>query len=206
MAFKIDISKTTKVAEGSGGPFKPLKAGPYIATVHDAEIGEFKGEKPQRPNAGRPQVNVQFRIADGQEGANRRVFQQIGLFDTWAPTDKNPEGSDNFTFFGFFSAIQGKKEKDFRAEYREAVENPETSDFSVPSPTELLGRKVVLNLKVVPDTYAYTKAVNEGTLEEGQTQQDYLKNEIGGFKVYDGSDPVAGGAQTSAAKVEAVEL
>ena len=71
-------------------------------------------------------------------------------------------------------------------------------------PSTLLNRKLVLNLKVKPDTYAFNKAKSEGTLGD-RTQDDFKRNEIGGFKVYTGGT-VGGPANVSAPKIGAVEL
>lgn len=195
--------------------FNALPAGSYAVTVQSAEVGEYK----KGGNADRPLVKVQFKVLDGQVGANRRIFQQVGIFEKWAPTAKNPDGSDNFTFFGFFAAVTGKTEKEFRAWF------DETDDAfqELPSPSELEGRKVVLRLKVVPDAYGYDKAVQEFAEETGlayksesdkaaaraefvETQDDYTTNDISGFKVYTGELPAAGEANTSSPKVAAVDL
>ena len=195
MGYKVKRDDTyDPTTAGGNNRFAALAAGKYVASVFEAELGEYG---PKSGNKGRPFVKVQFRIEDGQTGANRRIFQNIGIFEKWAPTSKNPDGSDNFTFFGFFAAVTGKSEKDFREWFRDAKD----PFGELPSPSQLEGRKVTLVLKVVPDDYAYNKALEEGTLEEGETQDDYTKNDISGFRVYDGA-----AANTSAPKVGAVEL
>jgi hypothetical protein len=200
VGYAVKKDKDYKSAENqSSNRFNALPAGPYAVSIQAAELGEYG---PKSTNAGRPLVNVQFRILDGQTGANRRVFQKVGIFEKWAPTSKNPGGADNFTFFQFFAAVTGKTEKEFRAWF------DETDDpfDELPSPSQLEGRKLVIRLKVVPDTYGFEKAEREGDLEEGETQDDYTTNDISGFKVYDGNLPAAGAANTESPKVAAVDL
>lgn len=182
MGYGIAL-KGTKVSDGGGNKFDPLAAGPLGLAVFDAEVKEYG---PNTNNAGRDFLKIQFKVLDGQTGANRRLFENVGLFPEWAPTDKNPDGSDNFTFFAFFAAVLGKKEKDFRAEFKKAIEE-EDEKFEIPSARELLGKKVTAIIKIVPDDYAYKKylqAVKDGDEEEGKTQSDFLKNTINGYKVY----------------------
>lgn len=197
MGYGIPL-KGQKVSDGGGKTFEPLEAGPIGLAVFDAEVKQY-GDKTK--NAGRDFLKIQFKVLDGQTGANRRLFQSIGLFPEWAPTDKNPNGSDNFTFFAFFAAVQGKKEKDFRAEMKKAIED-EDEKFTIPSARELLGKKVTAILKIVPDTYAYDQyklALKNGTEEladgeEEKTQSDFLKNDIAGFKVYTEGEGSGGSA------------
>lgn len=186
MGYIVDTTGQT-VGEGNNG-FAPLAAGNYQVTIYDAEFKDFG---PNSANAGRPGVNYQFRISDGQTGANRRVFQQIGLFPRWAPSAKSPDGADNFLFFGFFAALLGKSEKDFRVEVREAVEsaakagNSAKTELPIPDPVAVLGKPLTLVLGIENDTYAfgkYTKAVAEGTEQAGLTQDDFKRNTVKGFK------------------------
>lgn len=209
MGFNIPVSKGETVSDGSDRKYDPLAAGKYVVSVFDAKLGKFTNPG---PNKGRDNVNVQFRISDGQTGANRRVFQQIGLFPKWGPTAKNPDGSDNFTFFQAIAALTNKTEKAFRAEFNAAAE--EGGDIEIPSPSELKGRKAVITLKIVPDAYAFDKAQakeNEEAKAEGREPEtlnpdDFKRNEISGFSIYDGSMPSAGGASTDSPKIEAVTL
>lgn len=194
MGIVIDLKGQT-VSEGNTG-FKPLPAGPYAVSIFDAEVEEYG---PKTANKGRNFLKVQFRIDDGQDNANRRLFENIPLFTTWAATKKNPEGSDAFTFYAFFSAVLGKKDKEFRDEVRDAIA---AGKFTVPEPNEILGKKLTVNVKIVPDSYAFNKASENGTLEDGETQADYLTNDISAYKVYSG--PVAKSA--TAAEVGAFVL
>lgn len=209
MGFSIPVSKGEKVSDGSDRKYDPLEAGKYVVSVFDAKLGKYT--KPGG-NKDRPNYNIQYRIADGQTGANRRIFSQIGLFATWGATSKNPNGSDNFAFFKTIAALTGRSEKDIRAEYNAVTE--EGGEYEIPSPSELKGRKAVLTLKIVPDTYAFDTAQAKENEEakaekrepETLDQEDFKRNEIAGWAIYDGSLPAAGGSQTDAPKIEAVTL
>lgn len=194
--FEIDLGgDAPEVQENSR--FKALPAGKYVVSVFDAEIGKYG---PKSANADKPNLKVQFRIEDGQEGANRRQFETIPLFDTWA------SGKEAVPFLAFFGAVQGKSIKEFRQEIADARAGK--GKFSVPSPTELLGRKIVADFLVEEDEYGYNKAVENGDIEPEETQEDYTRNSVkyGGYKAYDGTLPKVGAASTSAAKKDAVDL
>ena len=173
--MKFDIRDDETVGDGSGD-YKPLPAGTYQATIFDVKLDKFK---PNTKNPGRPYYNVQFRISDGQTGANRRLFQMIGLFPKWS------SGSDNFTLFRFLSAVTGKSEKTVRAEA-----NKDRADFEIPDPKDLLGVTLTLVVGVENDEYAYNRAVaqeKEDADLEGRepvmlNAGDFLRNNIKNFK------------------------
>lgn len=177
MALNLNLSNET-VSEPSNN-FDPLPAGKYGTTVFNVEAKEYG---PNTNNAGREAWNIQFRISEGQTGTNRRVFQMIGLFPSWAATDKNPDGSDNFLFYQFFSAIQGKTEKEFRAEVKEVKEGKGKKTLSLPDAVQALGSEVILDLGIEDDTYQYNKAVKEwkagGEQGEEPVQDDFKRNNI----------------------------
>lgn len=201
MGYVVDTTGQ-KVGEGNSR-FTPIPAGDYAVTIYDAEIKPYKNGG----NAGRPGANYQFRISDGQPRANSRLFQMVGLFPNWAPTDKNPGGADNFTFFNFFSVIQGKKEKDFRAEVRAAVEaaaeagNSAQTELPIPDPLAVLGKALTITVKVEADDYAYKQylaKVEKGEEEPGLTQADFQRNNIGGFKPAGSATAGAANAKSAA--------
>ena len=200
MGYDIDVPEGTKI--GSGGSFAPLPAGKYQATIVDAEVGEFKSTS---KNAGRKNLNIQFRIMDVQFGANRRLFQTVGLFPNWNPTDKNPDGADNWYFFQLFSAAQGKKEKDFRNEYREAVEKGAAAlkkiHSALPSPEELTGKQFTLDVRVEADTYAYNKAKEVDG--DDADPEDYKRNSISAIRLK--GELNTQGADSGASSLDTVE-
>lgn len=176
MALNLNLTGET-ISEPSNN-FDPLPAGKYAATVFNVEDREYG---PRSNNAGRAAWNIQFRISDGQTGANRRVFQMIGLFPSWAPTDKNPEGSDNFLFYQFFSAIQGKTEKEFRAEVREVSEGKGKKTLTLPDAVQALGTEVILDLGIEHDSWQFDKAKAEyenGERAEAPDEEDFKRNNI----------------------------
>lgn len=177
MALNLNLS-SEKISEPSSG-FDPLAPGKYAATVFQVDDKEFG---PKSNNAGRPAWNIQFRISDGQTGANRRVFQLVGLFPSWAATDKNPEGSDNFLFYQFFAAIQGKSEKEFRAEVKEVAEGKGKKTLSLPDAVQALGTEVVLDLGIETDSWNYDKAhaewENSGQAGDEPDPEDFKRNNI----------------------------
>lgn len=177
MALNLNLS-SEKISEPSSG-FDPLAPGKYAATVFQVDDKEFG---PKSNNAGRPAWNIQFRISDGQTGANRRVFQLVGLFPSWAATDKNPDGSDNFLFYQFFAAVQGKSEKEFRAEVKEVAEGKGKKTLTLPDAVQALGTEVVLDLGIETDTWNYDKAhaewENGGEIGEEPDPEDFKRNNI----------------------------
>lgn len=177
MALNLNLS-SEKISEPSSG-FDPLPPGKYAATVFQVDDKEFG---PKSNNAGRPAWNIQFRISDGQTGANRRVFQLVGLFPSWAPTDKNPDGSDNFLFYQFFAALLGKSEKEFRAEVKEVAEGKGKKTLSLPDAVQALGTEVVLDLGIETDTWNYDKAraewENSGQVGDEPDPEDFKRNNI----------------------------
>lgn len=215
-----NVKKDTDYKATSGGqdeyrPFPPLEAGSYTVDIYEVKSGEYKSPA----NKGKPNIRIQFRVSDGQKGANRRLFNTIGIFEKWGPTSKNPEGSDNFSFFNFFAAVTGRKEKEFRAWFEE-TEDP---FGELPGPRDLEGMPVTAVVKVVEDSYGFDKALasfaqendldivkdRPGVIEAftkatGYTAEDYKGNEISSFKVSDGKPIVAESGSSS--KVEAVEL
>lgn len=176
MARVVNVSGQ-KVRDAQSTRFKALEAGEYTVSLYDVKEEKYG---PNSNNAGRPYYNVQLRIEDGQPGANRRLFEKIPLFLEWNPTPKNPEGSDAFTFYDFFAAVEGIKSSEFRARMKKLVEAEK--DLEVPDPTPLMGKKVNVVLDIVNDSFAYEKAVAEGTLEEGETEEDYTRNRVRTWK------------------------
>jgi hypothetical protein len=172
---------------GSGSSYDPIAAGLYQASIYDIDVS-FYGSK--SANEGRAFVKVQFRIADGQEGENRRLFENIPLFTQWAPTSKNPDGSDAFTFFGFFAAITGVSEKAFRKTVQDALDKADKAaaksgkddgEFELPIPEidSLIGKSLTLGVKIVDDTWKFNE---ESKIDSEAKQADFKKNIVASFK------------------------
>lgn len=73
-----------------GAGFEPVPVGAYKVTVYSAEVQEVKGTG---PNKGKPRINFQFRIQDGEtspEGkkqGNRRLFVGVNAFSSPSKKD-----------------------------------------------------------------------------------------------------------------------
>jgi len=121
--------------------FGLIPAGTYEATIFSVKEGKFG---PGR-NEGRPFWNVQYRISEG-DYENRRVFQRIGLFTNWAPTEKNPDGASNFTLIQFLDALG-------------AID--EDGDAEIPEIDDVVGEPVTIRIKVQKGTDQYPDDRNE---------------------------------------------
>ncbi len=176
------MSRTTKVTPGAaakaaeGNAFKPLPAGIVNATIFEHSAAEIK----KGDNVGVTGLNIQFRISDGQKGANRRIFTHVWETEKWA------SGSVNFLYFQFYKAL-GVEFKDADGNDLEEVELPDLEDLN--------GSPLALKLKVVPDDYQYKKALAEweglepaedspkyaAWKQDKPSKGDYLKNEVAEF-------------------------
>ena len=108
-------------ASPNSGPMGAIPAGSYNATIFDVKQEEVRSG----PNEGKPRLNVQFRISDGQY-ENRRVFAYIALY----------VAGDFWKTQSFFKAL-GYDMK--------------SGDFEVPESTELMGKAVGVRVKVGKD-------------------------------------------------------
>jgi hypothetical protein len=108
-------------ASSSSGPMQAIPAGSYNASIFDVKQEEVRSG----PNEGKPRLNVQFRISDGQY-ENRRVFAYIALY----------VAGDFWKTQSFFKAL-GYDMK--------------SGDFEVPEPTELMGKAIGVRVKVGKD-------------------------------------------------------
>lgn len=61
-----------------GASFSLVPAGRHRVIIFDVKLDEVKtGE-----NKGKPRLKFQFKIADGEPGANRRLFHDVNAFNT----------------------------------------------------------------------------------------------------------------------------
>lgn len=108
--FKNDVAAVKAASESNLVP-----VGTYNVTIYTAKYGEY-GES--GANAGRPMLKLQYRISDGPQ-KGRAVFENLGLFPTWAPTQKNPDGYPNRNYVTFAKALEidlTQEEVDFPSE------------------------------------------------------------------------------------------
>lgn len=184
----FDIDTTGGVQEGNDSAFAPLVAGKYQATVFDMKNGTYSATS---NNPKRSLVNVQFRIANGQTGANRRIFERVGLFLNFNPKPGDDKGADNFRFYQFFAAVLGISEKDFRAKVKEV--GAENLGSILPEFDEVLGKQVTLDLGIENDTYAFNKAKQS---DPTATQEAFKRNNVRNITVA-GEIVATGGSDTS---------
>lgn len=104
-----------------------------VPTKKDSTSIEQRPFAKEGKNAAIPALNVRFRIADGQKGAGRNVFANVGLArQVWS--DKKSTYVPNYTYFGLFRSLGYD------------VDAPEGLHIS--SDRELLGKEVELVLGV----------------------------------------------------------
>ena len=181
MARTVNLSgKDVKKSENTG--FAPLPAGKYNVSVFDLEESEYKSPN----NKGKPMLRLQLRVSDGQKGANRRLFTNLGDFPYWGKKDGSGEdGSPNFLYFQFYKALgvvfPSKDEED-------------EVEVSLPDLDEIEGATLAVKVKIVNDDYAYKKAQEawieakdaaeakgKPFTEEQPEQGDFLRNEVAEF-------------------------
>ena len=95
--FQNDVAGVKAASESNLVP-----VGTYNVTIYTAKYGEY-GEN--SANGGRPMLKLQYRISDGPQ-KGRAVFENLGLFPTWAPTQKNPDGYPNRNYVTFAKAME----------------------------------------------------------------------------------------------------
>ena len=116
------MSLTIKVPEGvqssqPSGDLGPIPKGTYATTVYEVKAEEVRSG----PNAGKPRLNVQFRVSDGGY-ENRRLFAYIPLY----------VAGDFWKTQSFFEAL-GYDVK---------------GDFKVPDSKEILGKSIDVRVTV----------------------------------------------------------
>lgn len=170
MPTVLNLSGKTVLAEG-GNSFEALDAGVYGVSIFDVKSSVI--EKGKRAE-GSTVYNVQFKILDGQKGANRRHFERITFTPSW-PVFGDKKEADNFGLYNFLAAVQGRKASEVRAEWKAAAEGE--GEVTIPSPTELLGKKFNVTLSKEPDQYGFDKAKEKGEAD-GKTIDDFSRNNL----------------------------
>lgn len=141
------ITEDALAERSSTTTLSAIPAGTYQATVFDAKLEEVRSG----PNEGKPRLNVQFRVSDG-EFENRRVFSYIPLYvagDFWKTK----------AFFGSLGY-------DMKA-----------GDFEVPDATELAGKPVAVRVKVGKDMNGEDR--NEVGGFDAPSAEDVLASSLG---------------------------
>ena len=84
MARKNLDTQNYGYVEGNDNSYSVLPEGEYLTSIYDVKDIEFAK---RGGNAGRPAINVQFRLVDGRPHANRRLFDRVPMFATFAPKE-----------------------------------------------------------------------------------------------------------------------
>lgn len=180
MPTVLNLSGRKVLAEKSNS-FEPLPAGTYGVSIYDVKAEEIAAGK---RNAGDTSYNIQFKVLDGQTGANRRHFERILIAPTWVEFGEKEE-QDNFTFINFIAALRGVAPKVVRAELDAATKGE--GEFSVPTPKDLLGKKLNLTLDVKEDPFGFRRA-KERAEEQGEefdkNPTDFKRNNVKKFAPY----------------------
>lgn len=153
MARKVNVTAQDN-KDRAGKEFPPLPAGKTLFNIYEIKEGAYQNGV----NKGLPNLNIQFQVAPGQPRANARLFETLGDFPRWNPKPGNKEGALNFLFHPFYEALGVEFPKDGGE-----VELPEIED--------IVGEQIVIDLKIVPDTYKFRKAHTEWQ-DERETVQE----------------------------------
>lgn len=90
--MRIQLNIDQETFENTNTEFTPVPEGEYKVTVFDVKSGEVQSGD----NKGKPRLNVQFRIQDGETSVdgkkqgNRRVFSGINAFYGTSKKDGKP--------------------------------------------------------------------------------------------------------------------
>lgn len=177
-------------------PFPVLEAGSYDVRILDAKIVDFT-KNAQSKYLGESALALELAV----EGTKRKLYPRIGLFTKYKPTEKNPGGAKNFTFFQFVGAIKGQSQAQAEKEFNEAVEAGK--DYHLPPVSEISGKTIRVKVDVVEDAYQYNKAKAEAESQGAAfawsdgvplTPADFLRNEVNGYYPADGNAPASASA------------
>lgn len=173
----LDTQNLAYVDSDGGDSFAPIPEGEYLASVFDVKNIEYAR---QGVNAGRPGINVQFRLVDGRPHANRRVFDRVPMFTTFAPKEAGEKGKNAFRFFQFWAAVLGEKRTDFEKRYKQhEEENGAGSGFDLLLENEeLLGKQVVVKIEHEQSDYHFEAAEKNGTLNGRTIDHEDFTREI----------------------------
>ena len=179
MARKNLDTQNYGFVEGNDNSYSVLPEGEYLTSIYDVKDIEFAK---RGGNAGRPAINVQFRLVDGRPHANRRLFDRVPMFATFAPKEGKEKGSQAFRFFQFWSAVLGIKRSEFEKQYK-ALEAEGKDPFEILLDNdELLGKQVVVKVGHEQSEYhhalAVAKAKEDGVTPPELSSEDFTRETI----------------------------
>lgn len=176
MARKNLDTQNYGFVDDGGGSFSVLPEGEYLVSVYDVKDIDYAK---RGGNAGRPAINVQFRLVDGRPHANRRLFDRVPMFATFAPKEGKEKGSQAFRFFQFWSAVLGIKRSEFEKQYKSLeAEGKDPFDLLLEN-SDLLGKQVVVKVGHEQSEYHFNKAREAGDLNgRDEDHEDFTRETI----------------------------
>lgn len=178
MARKNLDTQNYGFVDDGGGSFSVLPEGEYLVSVYDVKDIEYAR---QGGNAGRPGINVQFRLVDGRPHANRRLFDRVPMFATFAPKNGEEKGKQAFRFFQFWSAILDEKRGDFATRFKahEEKNGPGSGFDLLLENSDLLGKQVIVKVGHEQSEYHFNKARDAGDLNgRDEDHEDFTRETI----------------------------
>ena len=145
----INISISNEDLASTGGSYDPIPKGTYATTIFAAEVTPVKNGE----NAGKPQLKIQLRVAEGQF-ENRRLFTFIPLYT----------GKAFWKTKAFFEALG----YDMTA-----------GNFQVPAIEDLLGKPVGAKVAVVANSVSGDDENNVSGFTGASSNADAFLREMG---------------------------
>ena len=108
-----DDYEAVKAEAAKGGSNTPLPVGNYNVTLYEASVEPFS-KNADSPYAKFAALAITLQVADGGS-KGRRIWDRVGLFPKFAPTQKNPQGAVNRSFFNFFQKSLGLSDEALQA-------------------------------------------------------------------------------------------
>ena len=179
MARKNLDTQNYGYVEGNDNSYSVLPEGEYLTSIYDVKDIEFAK---RGGNAGRPAINVQFRLVDGRPHANRRLFDRVPMFATFAPKEGKEKGSQAFRFFQFWSAVLGIKRSEFEKQYKTLEAEGKDPFETLLYNDELLGKQVVVKVGHEQSEYhhkiAVVKAKEDGVTPPELSSEEFTRETI----------------------------
>lgn len=103
----LNVDETTY--EDAGKAFELVPTGRHKVTIFDIKEDSVK----TGDNAGKPRLKFQFKIADGEPHANRRLFNDVNAFEGKSKTDGSPVPMYDLIAIGKAIGLSVDQVKDF---------------------------------------------------------------------------------------------
>lgn len=150
---RIQLNVDQESFDGAG--FEPVPVGPYKVNIYSIDVREVK----QGDHKGKPRLNFQFRIQDGETSpenkrqGNRRLFVELNAFET--PNKKDPSKMNPpFDLISIGKAI---------GLTREQINDLDTDDW--------LGKELQLSVAAHEDKMAKNPVTNKYDIATGEKRE-----------------------------------